>query len=156
MARCHTHNKHSASCRHYRLPRKRRWWSRARHPLTGAEPGVFGKCWSLASTLSLPIGLQLRTASVLVSPSAGQHVRVQLLPCRWTPRAQRLLLSSAFHRGSWPATPEDPSPLPRPRSLQGQVGISSRSRSSQPREPGKPHPHLQAIHLQRQREGLVG
>lgn len=78
-------------------------------------------------------------ASVPVSPIAAQHARTQVLPCRWTLRAQRLLLSSALPQGRWPATRTDPSPLPRPRSLWGQVEIFSRSRSSQPRESGKPH-----------------
>ena len=98
----------------------------AHHPSTGAEPGVFGKYWSLPCTLSLHWASLKDPASVPVSPTAAQRARVQVLPCRWTPKAQRLLLSSALHRGRWPATATDPSPLPRPQSLQGQVGISSR------------------------------
>lgn len=111
----------------------------AHHPFTGAEPGVFGKYWSLPCTLSLHWASLKDPASVPVSPTTAQRACVQVRPCRSTPRAQRLLLSSALHRGRWPATATDPSPLPRPQSLWRQVGISSRSRSSQPREPGKPH-----------------
>lgn len=91
MARCHTHSKHSANCRHHWLPRKRRWWSCARHPSTGAEPGVFGKYWPLASTLSLPISLQLRTQPLSLSVPP----QVSVSACRFCPAG-----GPPGHRGS--------------------------------------------------------
>lgn len=54
--------------------------------------------------------------------------RMQVLPCRWTLRAQRLLLSSALPGKMGQPHEQTQAPFPRPQSLWGQVEIFSRSR----------------------------
>lgn len=92
----------------------------------------------------MPCPLSLHWASLMTQPLSCQSYRSSACPHA----GSALQVDPSGHRGSCcpqPSPGEDgytnrpKPPLPRPQSLWGQVEIFSRSRSSQPRESGKPH-----------------